>query len=99
MVNYLRSIVKDGAEPKIAIEQVFNVIKRNEKAADLSSESWLKPVIDGDPLLTVIDDEDESDNDDQGAKVILQGRAQGENEVDEIAASISKLLVLPKDKE
>ena len=40
-----------------------------------------------------------SGNDDQGAGVNLQCRAQVENEADEIAASISKLLVLPNDKE
>lgn len=61
VANYLRSLVRDGGKAEDVIRQVREAVK--DSAGEVcTSERWLAPVVEGDLLLTVLDNEESSED-------------------------------------
>lgn len=58
VVNFLRRIVKEGAQPMEAVGRVRRVLETRDGSV-LGNEKLLEPVIEGDVLLTVLETEED----------------------------------------
>ena len=107
IVNYMRYLVEKGNSAEDVVKKVEAITfgeNGTEKkwAEDLSGESWLKPVVDGDPLLTVIDDVDEDNENVDETDITSVARnerndftktqAKSEEEINVVACEIDRVL-------
>eukprot|EP00177_Eucheuma_denticulatum_P008419 GFKZ01015309.1.p1 GENE.GFKZ01015309.1~~GFKZ01015309.1.p1 ORF type:complete len:243 (-),score=53.15 GFKZ01015309.1:854-1582(-) len=58
LVNFLRTIVKEGAQPMEAVARVRQVLETRDGSV-LADDRLLEPVIEGDVLLTVLETEED----------------------------------------
>eukprot|EP00172_Hildenbrandia_rubra_P002536 Plantae.Rhodophyta-Hildenbrandia_rubra.ctg34373.p1 GENE.Plantae.Rhodophyta-Hildenbrandia_rubra.ctg34373~~Plantae.Rhodophyta-Hildenbrandia_rubra.ctg34373.p1 ORF type:complete len:247 (+),score=57.49 Plantae.Rhodophyta-Hildenbrandia_rubra.ctg34373:382-1122(+) len=96
LVNYIRSLIKKGVAPKTVTTNANDVAMKKENATSLKEDSWLKPIIPEDPLLTALDDDanDESSlrSETCGGKDGVGNTTTPEDELSDIAARVERLL-------